>query len=61
MSLVKDINVGDQISHYGSFAKVTAKELVDGKVKLTVQEDGAVATRIEDLKTNLPVLGSLGE
>lgn len=57
MSLVKNIQVGDHISHYGAYRPVTAKTHNDPYYTLTIQERGWTWTeRTEKGTTNIPTL-----
>lgn len=58
MALVKDLQINDKVSHYGTFRNLLGRRPVEnGDFVLTLQEDGAIANRTENGKTNLVVEG----
>lgn len=59
MALVKDLQINDKVSHYGTFRKVVAHSAsTDGNFVVVIEEDfGFVQGRIENGKTNLVVEG----
>ena len=57
MAIAGEIKVGNQISHFGTFRSVIGVATVDRMTVLSIQEDGAVGTRTEIPKANIPLFG----